>query len=58
VVHCYCHDQRHGAYGRSHIVEEPCEAKTSSPVLKTSRTGGRPAWCNRFAKASRNWNKG
>lgn len=43
VVHRHCHDQRHGAHDKSHIVEEPCEAKTSSTDLKTSRVGDHPA---------------
>jgi RNA-directed DNA polymerase len=43
VVHRHCHDQRHGAHDKRHIVEEPCEAKTSSTVLKTSRVGDHPA---------------
>jgi RNA-directed DNA polymerase len=42
LVHNYCHDQVHGKKGTSdngQLIEEPCEAKASSTVLKTSRFG-------------------
>jgi len=25
VLHRHCHDQKHGAHDKSHVVEEPCE---------------------------------
>jgi RNA-directed DNA polymerase len=44
LFHLHCHDAQHrksvnGAYDKGQIVEEPCEVKISSTVLKTSRRG-------------------
>ncbi len=49
LVHRHCHDQVHGKQGelsntlgshdKSQFVEEPCDGKPSSTVLKTSRLG-------------------
>ena len=42
LLHGHCHDEKHreieaGAYDKSRVSEEPCEAKASRTVLKTSR---------------------
>ncbi len=50
LLHGHCHDQktagdqlRASACDKGHPIEEPDEAKTSCPVLKTSRKGDQPA---------------
>lgn len=45
AIHRHCHDERHARLQKTRIsdndctTEEPCEVKTSSPVLKPSRGG-------------------
>ena len=44
ILHRHCHQQRHarredGTPDKGHVIEEPCEAKVSRTVLKTSRGG-------------------
>jgi RNA-directed DNA polymerase len=45
ALHRHCHDQRHaelqakGIYDKDHMIEEPCDVKASSTVLKTSQGG-------------------
>lgn len=44
LLHRHCHDQRHaqreqGAHDKGQVIEEPCDRKRSSTVLKPSRGG-------------------
>jgi RNA-directed DNA polymerase len=51
LVHAHCHKAktrtdgslRNGTRDKSRVIEEPCEVKVSSTVLKTSRKGDLPA---------------
>ena len=49
ILHKHCHDAKTandgslGAQDKSQVVESPDDAKVSSPVLKTSQAGDRPA---------------
>ncbi|NEP03316.1 MAG: group II intron reverse transcriptase/maturase [Symploca sp. SIO2E9] len=43
LLHLHCHDKIHGTHVKSSYIEEPDEVKISRPVLKTSRSGDRPA---------------
>lgn len=44
LLHRHCHDSKTaldkaGVHNKHHVIEEPCEAKVSSTVLKTSQKG-------------------
>jgi RNA-directed DNA polymerase len=48
LLHRHCHDRKtardqRGAHDQRHAVEEPCDRKLTSTVLKPSRAGDRPA---------------
>lgn len=51
LLHRHCHDQKtaadnstaRGTHDKGQIIEEPCEMKVSSTVLKTSREGNNSA---------------